>query len=66
MERRGVDDVVSHSPLHADLFAEKALEALTVVLSPAKGDVVSLGRSSVPNEYTRSIAQQDTEERNLA
>jgi len=52
--------------LRADLFAEKAFEAVTVDLSPAKGDVVSLGRSSGPNESTMSIAQQDIEERKLA
>ena len=52
--------------LRADLFAEKAFEAVTVDLSPPKGDVVSLGRSSGPNESTMSIAQQDIEERKLA
>jgi hypothetical protein len=40
--------------------------AVTADLSPAKGDVVSLGRSSGPNESTMSIAQQDNEERKLA
>jgi integrase len=52
--------------LRADLFAEKAFDAVTVDLSPAKGDVVSLGRSFGPNESTMSIAQQGTEERKLA
>jgi hypothetical protein len=49
-----------------DPFAENAFEPVMVDLSQPERDVVSLSRSFGEDEHTRRVAQQDTEETNLA
>ena len=65
-QRRRVDDVVSQATDAARPLAEKAFEAVRGDLSKPRGNVVSLPRSSGPNEYTMRTMQQDTAEEQIA
>jgi len=55
-----------YAHLRADLFSEKAFDAVTVDLARPAGDVVSISRSSGPLGSTMGTKQDVTEERKLA